>query len=65
MTSFSYAPLPTLYDARIFTLLTLYDDNYGQENLNSNPKTPKTQSYIPAARNVANPTQTYKVLISC
>jgi len=62
MTSFSYEPLPSLYDARIFTLLALYDNNYGQENPNSNPK---TQSYNQAARNVVTPTQTDKVLISC
>jgi len=49
MTSFSYAPLPRLYGARIFTLLTLYDNNYGQENPNSNPKTPKKQSYTTTA----------------
>jgi hypothetical protein len=65
MTSFSYKPLPSLYDARIFTLLTLYDNNYGQENPNSNPKTPKTQSYNQVARSVVSPTQTAKVLISC
>jgi len=65
MTNFSYEPLPSLYDARIFTLLTLYDNNYGQENPSSNPKTPKTQLYNQVAGSVVTPTQTDKVLISC